>query len=56
MFETRCLDCPGPVSFAERPGDATCPYCGLRLYLTADGQLGRYVPDDWRPGGIQGSR
>jgi DNA-directed RNA polymerase subunit RPC12/RpoP len=56
MFETRCLDCPSDVSFAERPGEAVCPGCGLRLYVTASGQLGRYLADDWRPGGIQGYR
>jgi hypothetical protein len=56
MFETRCLDCPSDVSFAERPGEAVCPGCGLQLYVTASGQLGRYLADDWRPGGIQGYR
>jgi DNA-directed RNA polymerase subunit RPC12/RpoP len=56
MFEYSCIDCPTRVTFAERPGDAVCPGCGLRLYVTADGQLGRYLPDDWRPGGIQGDR
>jgi DNA-directed RNA polymerase subunit RPC12/RpoP len=56
MFEARCVDCQAPVGFAERPGRATCPDCGLRLYLTADGQLGRMPADDWQPGGIQGRR
>jgi hypothetical protein len=61
MFDERsmtatCLDCPTPVNFAERPGDGTCPACGLRMYATASGQLGRYLPDDWKPGGIQGTR
>ncbi|MDQ1441346.1 MAG: hypothetical protein QOG97_1574 [Acidimicrobiaceae bacterium] len=56
MFDSKCLDCRGAVSFMEQPGDAVCPECGLRLYLTDDGQLGRYLPDGWRPGGIQGYR
>jgi hypothetical protein len=54
MFDTICLDCPSRVSFGERPGEAVCPGCGLHLYLTDDGHVGRYLPDDWRPGGIQG--
>jgi hypothetical protein len=54
MFERQCLDCPAGVTFEERPGDTECPGCGLRLYLTAEDQLGRYLPDGWRPGGIQG--
>ncbi len=56
MFVITCLDCPIEVSFAERPGEARCPGCGVHLYLTHDGLLGRYVADDWRPGGIQGYR
>jgi hypothetical protein len=56
MFDSKCLDCRGAVSFPEQPGDAVCPECGLRLYLTDDGHLGRYLPDGWRPGGIQGYR
>jgi hypothetical protein len=54
MFDTHCLDCPTVVTFETRPGDAVCPSCGLRLYMTGEGQLGRYVADGWKPGGIQG--
>ncbi|MDQ1393199.1 MAG: hypothetical protein QOF30_2176 [Acidimicrobiaceae bacterium] len=53
-FDTQCLDCRALVSFAEQPGDAVCPECGLRLYVTHDGHLGRYQPEGWSPGGIQG--
>jgi hypothetical protein len=56
VFKAECLDCPTELSFADRPGETVCSGCGLRLYLTADGQLGRYLADDWRPGGIQGYR
>jgi DNA-directed RNA polymerase subunit RPC12/RpoP len=56
MFEARCVDCQAPIGFSDRPGTATCPDCGLRLYVTADGQLGRMPADDWQPGGIQGRR
>ena len=56
MFEKPCLDCPSVVAFAEQPGDAVCPGCGLRMYLTDDGQVGRYQAEGWRPGGIQGYR
>jgi hypothetical protein len=56
MFDHPCLDCPATVSFGEQPGDTTCARCGLRMYLTADGRLGRYLPVDWKPGGIQGRR
>jgi hypothetical protein len=56
MFDVSCLDCHTPVRFPDRPGDATCPECGLKLYVTADGQTGRYPPADWQPGGIQGRR
>ncbi len=56
MFPTQCLDCRTDVTFSEQPGEAVCPKCRLRQYLTADGHLGRYLPDDWRPGGIQGFR
>jgi hypothetical protein len=54
MFDSPCLDCQTPVTFPHKPGDATCPHCGLQLYATADGQLGRYPDPDWQPGGIQG--
>jgi hypothetical protein len=54
MFEIRCLDYQTPVTFPDTPGDATCPECGLNLYVTADGHTGRYPPADWQPGGIQG--
>jgi len=54
MFDASCLDCRAEVTYAERPDDITCAGCGLRMYVTADGKLGRYLPDDWRPGGIQG--
>jgi uncharacterized protein YqjF (DUF2071 family) len=54
MFDTKCLDCRTELAVPEGPGDLTCPECELRMYLTADGRLGRYLPDGWRPGGIQG--
>jgi uncharacterized Zn finger protein (UPF0148 family) len=54
MFDKSCLDCRTPVPFTEQPGEATCPECGLRLYATANGQLGRMPDPDWQPGGIQG--
>jgi hypothetical protein len=37
-----CLDCRSEVEFADPPADATCPGCGLRMYLTAEGERGRY--------------
>jgi hypothetical protein len=52
-FDRACLDCPATVTFPG-PGDATCPKCGLRMFLTAGGQVGRYPSQDWEPGGIQG--
>ncbi|MDQ6613221.1 MAG: hypothetical protein M3083_00250 [Actinomycetota bacterium] len=55
MFATACLDCRADVTFTERPGDSVCGGCGLRMYVTADGRLGRYLPEGWRPGGIQGT-
>ena len=39
FVEEPCLDCQAIVSFVG-PGDGTCPHCGLRMYLTADGQVG----------------
>jgi hypothetical protein len=51
--EKPCLDCQTPVTFPE-PGDATCPACGLPMFLTKDGKVGRYPRADWEPGGIQG--
>jgi hypothetical protein len=54
MFASTCLDCHSPLTFPDKPGDATCPECGLNLYVTADGHLGRYPDPDWQPGGIQG--
>jgi hypothetical protein len=54
MVQRRCLDCQVLVSFADEPGEATCSGCGLHLYVTGDGQLGRLPADDWQPGGIQG--
>jgi hypothetical protein len=48
-----CLDCDATVSFPE-PGDATCPGCGLVMYLTDSGQVGCY-PRDW-VFGFQGRR
>jgi hypothetical protein len=52
----RCLDCQQLVTFAARPGETTCEGCGLRLYVTDGGQLGRLPAADWQPGGIQGQR
>jgi hypothetical protein len=42
MPTVRCLDCGVEVEFADPPADATCPKCGLRLYLTENGERGRY--------------
>jgi hypothetical protein len=33
-----------------RIGDATCPGCGLPMYVTKAGQVGRYPEGDWTPG------
>ncbi|MGH9126034.1 MAG: hypothetical protein ACRDZ8_15105 [Acidimicrobiales bacterium] len=54
MFEYLCLDCQTPITFESTPGEATCAQCGLRLYVTSTGAVGRYLPEGWRPGGIQG--
>jgi hypothetical protein len=36
MFvERTCLDCPTVVIFGG-PEDATCPRCGLKMYLTEE--------------------
>jgi hypothetical protein len=56
MFEYPCRDCPAVVVFREQPGDAICPGCGLKLYLTDTGEVGAYPPEGWTPGGIQGRR
>jgi hypothetical protein len=56
MFETPCPDCKTSVAFPELPGDATCPACGLRLYVTDNQAIGRYPDTGWEPGGIQGRR
>ena len=53
--ERPCLDCRTLVPFPY-PGDATCPACGLEMYLTESGEVGRYPGRDWQPGGIQGRR
>jgi hypothetical protein len=53
--EKRCLDCDSVVTFPGS-GDATCPECGLNMYMNDAGQIGRYPPADWDPGGIQGWR
>lgn len=50
-----CLDCQTVVIF-PRPGDATCPGCGLRMFMNEAGQVGRYPSEGWEPGGIQGRR
>jgi hypothetical protein len=52
-MEKPCLDCDAIVTFPE-PGDATCPNCGLPMFLTEAGQVGRYPRPGWEPGGIQG--
>jgi hypothetical protein len=54
VFDHKCIDCPETVTFPALPGDARCPGCGVDLYLTDDGQVGRYPAPDWEPGGIQG--
>jgi uncharacterized Zn finger protein (UPF0148 family) len=56
MFDSPCPDCRTTVSFPEKSGEATCPECGLNLYVTADGHTGRYPYREWQPGGIQGRR
>lgn len=56
MFDHLCRDCPAMVTFAKKPGDATCPDCGLVMYVTDTGEVGAYPPADWTPGGIQGRR
>jgi hypothetical protein len=55
MFEKPCLDSQTTATFPAG-GDATCPGCGLRMYLTDGGQVGRYPAANWEPGGIQGRR
>jgi hypothetical protein len=35
-------------------GDATCPNCGLGMFLSESGQVGRYPTPGWEPGRIQG--
>src|ERR1019366_2076694 len=47
MFDYPCRDCPCVVTFTEQPGDATCPSCGLCLYVTDAGEVGAYPPEDW---------
>ena len=39
-FEAPCRDCRATVGFPELPGDATCPACGLRLYVNANKAIG----------------
>jgi hypothetical protein len=56
LFDERtCLDCKTAVLFTK-PGDVKCPSCGLGMYLTESGQVGRYPSAGWEPGGIQGRR
>jgi hypothetical protein len=50
-----CLDCDATVRFLE-PGDATCPNCGLPMFLTEVGQVGRYLRPGSDPGGFQRRR
>jgi hypothetical protein len=51
-----CLQCRTPVTFDGQPGDATCPNCGIRQYLTEPSRLwprggvGAYPSDDRGPG------
>jgi hypothetical protein len=54
MFENRCPDCRSTVTVPALPGDATCPRCGLSMYVTDGGLVGRYPPEGWEPGPIQG--
>ena len=42
MTTLPCLDCDGEVEFPDPPADATCPTCGMRMYLTEKGERGRY--------------
>jgi hypothetical protein len=50
-----CLDCGVTVTFPA-PGDATCPTCGLPMYLSEDGWVGRRPREDWEPGRLQRKR
>ena len=43
-LERPCLHCKAPLTFADEPGDATCPASGVAQYVTAAGLQGRY-PD-----------
>jgi hypothetical protein len=52
-FDKPCVDCQATVTFAG-PGNAICPECGLGMFLTASGQMGRYPAPGWHPAGIQG--
>jgi hypothetical protein len=45
VFEDRRLDCRANVTFTG-PGDATCPECGRKLYMTADGLVGCYPSEN----------
>jgi ribosomal protein S27E len=49
MPAIRCTDCTEVLTFPEPPSEMTCPTCGLRQYMTADGHTGR-LPDAPTPG------
>lgn len=43
----RCIDCRAPIVFTDKR--ATCPDCGLRMYLADTGGIGREPgPDSFR--------
>jgi hypothetical protein len=53
MFDKPCLDC-GEIVIFDGPGDAACDSCGLRMFLSEKGGVGRYPREDWDPGRMQG--
>jgi uncharacterized Zn finger protein (UPF0148 family) len=48
MFDNSCLNCRTWLTFPQLPGEAICPVCGLRVYATARGDVGRLPPADWQ--------
>jgi hypothetical protein len=53
-IEKPCIDCAAVTKFNDE-GNATCPDCGLGMFLSDSGQVGRYPSDDW-VFGFQGRR
>jgi hypothetical protein len=49
MIQLPCLDCDAQIDFTDPPCEAVCQACGLRMFLTADGERGRY-PSEYRGG------